>query len=197
MPKRKTKKYKKPKRPFDKIRINEENVLIKKHGLKNKKEIWKTEAEINKIRNQAKQLLTKSSEEQDKFIKRLQNQGFKVNNIADILALEKEDFLKRRLQSILVEKKLADTPKQARQFIVHKHVAVNNNLINVPSYLVPIDEEDKITLKLVKKTKEMKELENKEKNFGGTKENEEKIGEENEEKLKESNENKKGEKENA
>ena len=45
--KRKQKKYSKPKRPFDKKRIDEENQLKKEFGLKNKREIWKAEAKIN------------------------------------------------------------------------------------------------------------------------------------------------------
>lgn len=153
MPKRKQKKYKKPKRPFDRLRIKEEESLIRKYGLKNKKEIWRADSAVGKIRKQAKLLLTKSSEEQDKFIDKLKKQGFAVGSIADVLALDKEDHLKRRLQSILVKKKLSTTPKQARQFIVHKHVTINGNKVNIPSYLVPTDEEDEINLILVKKEK--------------------------------------------
>jgi len=153
MPKRKQKKYTKPRRPFDKIRIEEENVLVKKYGLKNKREIWKAESAVNKIRGQAKMLLTKTREEQEKFIKNLRERGFKICNIADALSLGKEDYLKRRIQSIVVEKGLTTTAKQARQFIVHKHVAIGGKIVNIPSYLVPISEEDKIELKVVKKEK--------------------------------------------
>ncbi len=157
MPRRKHKKYKKPKRPFDKTRIEEENVLIKKYGLKNKREVWRAESAIENIRKQAKLLLTKDEKEQEKFITRLSKQGFAVANIADVLALDKEDYLKRRLQSILVEKKLSTTPKQARQFIAHKHVSINKEKINIPSYMVPIEEENKIELTLVKKEKKTKD----------------------------------------
>ena len=153
MPKRKQKKYRKPKRPFDKIRIEEENELIKKYGLKNKREVWKADSAIEQIRKQAKLLLTKSIEEQKKFVEKLKQQGFSVGSVADILALDKEDYLKRRLQSILVEKKLANTPKQARQFIVHKHIAVDRKIINIPSCLINVDEENEIRLILVKKEK--------------------------------------------
>ena len=94
MPHRKHKKYRKPKRPFDKARIDEENVLIKKYGLKNKREMWKAESAIENIRKQAKLLLTKTSEEQTKFIERLKKQGFRVESVADVLALNKEEALK-------------------------------------------------------------------------------------------------------
>ncbi len=157
MPKRKHKKYRKPKKSYDRARIDEEDLLVKKYGLKNKTEIWKAESEISEIRRRAKELLTKSDEDSEKFIAKLNKQGFVVKNIADILALDKEDYLKRRLQSILVEKKIANSPRQARQFITHKHVTINNNAINIPSYIVPVDEENKINLRLVRKEKIVKD----------------------------------------
>jgi len=153
MPRRKHKNYRKPKKPFDSARIRQENLLIRKYGLKNKREIWKAESAIENIRKQAKLLLTKGSEDQDKFVNKLKKQGFVVASVADVLALDKEDYLKRRLQSVLVDKKLATTPRQARQFIVHKHISVEGEKINIPSYLVPVEEEDKINLTLVKKEK--------------------------------------------
>jgi len=153
MPRRKHKKYTRPRKLFDKARIEEENSLIKKYGLKSKREIWKADSAIGKIRRQAKLLLTKSAEEQEKFIGKLKKQGFNVKSIADILALDKEDYLKRRLQSIVVERKLASTAKQARQFIAHKHIAIDKKLVNIPSYIVPVDEENKIELILSKKEK--------------------------------------------
>ena len=71
MPKRKRKRYSRPRKIYDKIRIEEENVLVKKYGLKNKREIWKAGAAIEKIRRQAKLLLTKTEQEQKKFIDKL------------------------------------------------------------------------------------------------------------------------------
>lgn len=153
MPRRKQKIYKKPRKMYDKARIEEENSLVKKYGLKSKREIWKADSAIDNTRRQAKLLLTHSAEEQNKFIEKLKKQGFQVEKIVDVLSLDKEDYLKRRLQSVIVRKKIASTPKQARQFIVHKHIKVDNKKINIPSYLVPIDEEDKIELSLAKKIK--------------------------------------------
>ena len=48
--KRKHKRYSKPKRPFEKGRIEEEAEIKKRFGLKNKKEIWKADAKIKNIR---------------------------------------------------------------------------------------------------------------------------------------------------
>jgi small subunit ribosomal protein S4 len=158
MPRRKHKIYKRPRKLYDKIRIEEENVLVKRYGLKSKREVWKAESAIGVIRKRAKLLLTKPAEEQNRFVEKLKKQGFPVEKIAEVLSLDKEAYLKRRLQSIVVERKIASTPKQARQFIVHKHIKINNKKVNIPSYLVPVDEEDKIELSVVKKEKKTEKL---------------------------------------
>ena len=144
---KKHKNYSRPKRPFDKVRIDEEKKIKKEFGLKNKKEIWKAEAKVKLIREKAKRLLSSSPEDQKNFFVKLNHQGFKVGSIGDVLSLEKRDYLKRRLQTILVDKKLANTSKSARQLITHKHVLVGEKIVNIPSYIVPTELENKITLK--------------------------------------------------
>jgi small subunit ribosomal protein S4 len=148
---RQKKKYSRPQRPFDKARIDEENILREKYGLKNKKEIWKADASIGRIRNLAKQLITASEEDKNAFIERMKARGFEVKNIAEVLALDKEDWLKRRLQTILLIKGLTTTPKQARQLIAHKHVSIGNQIVNVPSYMVTLTEENLVKLNIVLK----------------------------------------------
>ncbi|MEK6842679.1 MAG: S4 domain-containing protein, partial [Nanoarchaeota archaeon] len=81
--------------------------------------------------------------------------GLKVNTIAAALSLDKRDYLNRRLQTVLVAKKVARTPRHARQLIVHKKVLIGGKAVNSPSYIVPKDLEDKITLKLIKEKKKM------------------------------------------
>ena len=156
MPKRNRKKYSKPRKAFDKSRIDEENNLRDQYGLKSKREIWKAESAIARIRNLAKQLITKSDEEKNKFVERLQKKGFNVNSIADALALDKEDWLKRILQTIVFSKKLSYTPKQARQLIVHKHISIGDQIVNIQSYMVSLEEEPLIKLNIVLKIKEPK-----------------------------------------
>jgi len=154
--KRKHKTYSKPKRPFDKVRIEEEAVIKKDYGLKNKKEIWKADARIKSIREKAKKLIGVNEEEQKALFDRLKKTGFDVNSISDVLSLDKKDYLDRRLQTILVKKKLATTPKSARQLITHKKVLVGGKVVNSPSYIVPIQLEDKIVLKEKPKKKKVK-----------------------------------------
>ena len=154
--KRKHKKYSRPKRPFDKVRIDEEAQIKKEFGLKNKKEIWKAEARIKSMREKAKKLISSSAEEQKALFDRLQKIGLNVNSIGEVLSLDKKDYLNRRLQTILVKKELATTPKSARQLIVHQKVLVDGKILDSPSYIVPVEMENKITLKpsKLKKTKE-------------------------------------------
>ncbi len=153
--KRKHKKYSKPRRSFDKGRIEEEAAIKEQFGLKNKKEIWKAEARIKLIREKAKKLISASPEEQNALFERLKKIGLEVNSIGDVLSLTKKDYLNRRLQTILVEKKLATTPKKARQLITHKKVLIEGRAVDSPSYVVPRNLEDKITV--VQKEKKIKE----------------------------------------
>ncbi len=152
------KKYKKPKKPFDGNRLEEENVLLKQYGLKNKKELWKAYSHIEKIRNQAKKLLTASSAEQKKFLHKLVGVGLikTESAIEDVLSLTNIDILERRLQTIVFKKGLARSAKQARQFITHKNVLVGGRVINIPSYIVPLGMENDIRLKIAKKLEEVK-----------------------------------------
>ncbi|PIN91029.1 30S ribosomal protein S4 [Candidatus Pacearchaeota archaeon CG10_big_fil_rev_8_21_14_0_10_32_14] len=160
---RKHKVYSRPKKRFDKARIIEEGDMVNKYGLKNKKEIWRVEAKVKSIREKAKKLIGKGPEEQELLFNQLRKMGIKVNSIPDVLGLNKEDILKRRLQSVMVQNHISTTPKGARQLITHKKVLVDDKIINSPSYIVPVNLEKKITLKptKVKKVKtESAEIEN-------------------------------------
>ncbi len=154
--KRKHKTYSRPKRPFDKARIEEEAVIKEDYGLKNKKEIWKADSKIKSIREKAKKLIGADEEEQKALFDRLKKIGLNVNSISDVLSLDKKDYLDRRLQTILVKKKLATTSKSARQLITHKKVLVEKRVVNSPSYVVPVQLEDKIILKENSKKKKVK-----------------------------------------
>ena len=151
--KRKHKLYSRPKRPFEKARIEEEGRIKEEFGLKNKTEIWKAEAKIKVIREKAKKLISADSKEQKAFFERLKKIGLKVDSISDVLTLEKRDYLQRRLQTIVFKRKLAQTPKAARQLITHKKILVEKEVVNSPSYIVLIEQETKIEIK----SKELKQ----------------------------------------
>ena len=149
---RKKKLYVRPRKLYIKSRISEENKLLEKYGLKNKREVWKTLAKINYFRSRAKDLAKAPQEEQQVLFKKLSHLGLKTQSIAEVLALKIEDLLERRLPTVVFKNKLATTPQQGRQMVVHKKVLINGKVINIPSYIVSLDEESTITIKQ-KKTK--------------------------------------------
>lgn len=157
-PKKLRKRYKRPKQTFTKARIEEEREILNKYGLKNMREIWRAETEINRIRNQAKKLIVKPESQED-FFNRLIKIGLikKGSTIDDVLALTKEQLLERRLQTILFRKGLAKTIKEARQLITHKKVKIADRTVNIPSYIVKLNEEDKISLVQKKEKHKSKE----------------------------------------
>ena len=150
---RKKKKYNRPRKAYESKRIQEEIVLVQKYGLKNKREIWKASANVNYYRTRAKVLAKASMEEQKILFNKLNAIGLKVSNIADVLDLKVENLLERRLPTVLFARKMAATPRQARQLVVHKKVLVDGNVVNSPSYLVPSALEKQISLRVsVKKS---------------------------------------------
>lgn len=144
---RKHKKYSRPRKLYESQRIADENALKETYGLKNKREIWKIEAKVRYFRNRAKELITATQDQQESLFNKLRTLGLSVNSIADVLALNKENLLKRRLSSVLVQKNLATSPKQARQMITHKRVWVNNVIVSSPGYFVTVDDEKVIRVK--------------------------------------------------
>lgn len=149
-PRKQHKKYAKPRKLFDKTRISEENDILQKYGLKNKREIWKADFKLENIRKQAKNLINNPAKQQE-FLEKLRKQGFNVKSIDDVLGLNKEALLERRLQTVVVRKGVARTLKHARQLISHKHIAVSGKIVNIPSYHVPIELEKDIII--IRKTK--------------------------------------------
>lgn len=152
---RKKKRYSRPKKSFEKTRIAEENALLKKYALKNKLEVWKTIAKVNYFRKRAMALAKLPLEEQQVLFNKLKALSLKTDSIADVLALKIEDLLERRLPTIVYKKGIAKSPKEARQMVVHKRVLIDKKITDSPSYLVSLDEENRISLK--KKAKPAKE----------------------------------------
>jgi small subunit ribosomal protein S4 len=146
--KRFRKKYKKPRRPWDKALLEEERKIMVEFGLRRKKELWRAKEELRKYRRMARDLNARRDKEKEKvLIQKLYRLGLLPSASAtldDVLSLTVKDLLNRRLQTIVYKKGLANTIKQARQFIVHGHVKINGRRIVYPSYLVSRDEEDKI-----------------------------------------------------
>ena len=144
-----TKRYETPNHPFQGSRIAEESELLTQYGLKNKEELWRAQSELRRIRREARQLLgdiaTSESEDLEggEFLGRLRRYGIlgPDGGLDEVLALKVNDILERRLQTVVYRKGLANTPHQARQFVVHGHITVDGQRVRRPSYTVEIDEE--------------------------------------------------------
>ena len=151
-PKFSRKKYETPSHPWQEDRIKAENELIKKYGLKNKREIWKADTTLKGYRSQARTLLAKISsepqakKESDQLLMHLTRMNIlpAKSTLDDVLALETESILSRRLQTLAYLKGLASTPTQARQLISHGHIAISGRKVDVPGYMVTKDEENEI-----------------------------------------------------
>jgi len=150
-PKKQRRKYSTPAHPWQKARIEEEAVLLKEYGFKNKREIHKMRSILKGFADQAKNLITSKTKQAEKeriaLLNKLSNLGLitKTGNVDDILDLSINDIMDRRLQTLVYKKAMTRSIKQARQFIVHEHIAVGNKKITNPSYLVPVEDEQSIS----------------------------------------------------
>jgi small subunit ribosomal protein S4 len=148
---RKTRKhFKRPLKIWDRENIEREKALKQTYGLKNKREIWRAETILRKKRNSARSLLALALEERLKREKELLQSLARLGilnekaGLDDVLTLTVESFLERRLQTLVWRKGLANTTRQARQFITHGHIAIAGKKVGAPSYLVTAEEENKI-----------------------------------------------------
>jgi len=144
--------WKKPKRPLNYDLMMDELKILGTFGLKTKRELWKANTELSRLRLQARSLLALRQEDREQkepiLINSLSKIGLVDKNSAldDVLNLQVADLLSRRLQTIVQRKLYFKTPYQARQAIVHGHIMIGERVVTIPSYTVKIDEEPKIQL---------------------------------------------------
>jgi small subunit ribosomal protein S4 len=147
------KRYETPMHPWKESRIKSERELIKKYGLKNHTEVWKAKTYLGKHREQARELLAKlgtatpqAKKESDQLLLHLTRMGIVAMgaSLDDVLALDTEVVLSRRLQTLVYLKGYSSTAYQARQLISHGHIAVNGRKVTVPGYMVEKNDEGHI-----------------------------------------------------
>ena len=149
-PRRLREKFTPPGHPYRQERIEEEKELKHQYGLKNNREVWKAKSAIRKVRAQARQIQAdkseKRQEKEKELMKGIQRIGLvtEESELDDVLALQVNDWLDRRIQTIVFKKGLAKSINQSRQFITHGHIAVNDRKVNVPGYIVKLNEENSI-----------------------------------------------------
>lgn len=146
-PKRFKKKYERPKKPYDKERIDRERKIKEMYGLRRKREIWRAEGIVRDFRRRARALQARSNERAEKeLLERLNRIGVHCRRLDDVLRVSLDDILNRRLQTIVFRKGIANSARHARQLIVHGHVTVQGKKVFWPSYIVEKMLEDKIAL---------------------------------------------------
>jgi small subunit ribosomal protein S4 len=149
-PKKPRKKFSRPRTPWRADLLAQELYLVGTYGLRNKRELWKAQTLLSKIRKQARTLLAAPPEIRAKreatLLTSLANKNLvsKDATLDDVLSLTVENILGRRLQTLVWKKGLASAPYQARQLITHRHIVIGDKIVTKPSYLVSADEEPKV-----------------------------------------------------
>ena len=158
MPKRYTnytKTSKTPRKPFDKDRLVNELKIVGVYGLRNKREVWRVQLTLAKLRKAARELLTLEPNdprrifEGDALIRRVVKLGLLQKNerkLDFVLGLTVNQFMERRLQTLVAQRKLANSVHHARVLIRQRHVSVGKQLVNIPSYMVRVSSEQHIQI---------------------------------------------------
>jgi small subunit ribosomal protein S4 len=154
-PKFSRKSYDTPSHPWQGERIKAENEVVRQFGLKNKTEVWKADTLLRNFRKQSRELQSRlrtgdaqAKIEADALIAKCARMGVLPVTGGDlnaILVLQNSDILSRRLQTIVFQKGLATTIKQARQLINHGHIFVDGHKVTVPGYIVLREEEGSVS----------------------------------------------------
>ena len=162
-PKYPRKVWRKPKRPLNYKLKMEELKTLGTFGLRTKRELWKAHTELSRVRHQARSLLALRqevrAEKEPILMKSLTRIGLVSSDatLDDVLNLNVNDLLSRRLQTIVSKNFGFKTPYQARQAVIHGHIMIGDRKIDIPSYTVKVEEENNIHFAPESKIPEMLE----------------------------------------
>mmetsp|Transcript_9289 Transcript_9289/g.11123 ORF Transcript_9289/g.11123 Transcript_9289/m.11123 type:complete len:190 (-) Transcript_9289:150-719(-) len=145
--------FKTPRRPYEKERLDAELKLVGEYGLRCKREIWRVQYALAKLRKAARTLLTLDPKDPKRIfegaalLRRMSRYGLLADEeleLDSILQLTTQKLLERRLQTKVYKQGLAKSIHHARVLIRQRHIRVGSQLVNVPSFNVRTSSEKHI-----------------------------------------------------
>mmetsp|Transcript_1420 Transcript_1420/g.2358 ORF Transcript_1420/g.2358 Transcript_1420/m.2358 type:complete len:190 (-) Transcript_1420:49-618(-) len=142
-----------PRRPFEKERLDNEMKVVGEFGLKNKRELWRIQLMLAKMRKNARELLTLDEKSPKRIfegaalLRRCTRLGLLDEDKREldyVLAIKSQDIMSRRLQTLVFKQNLAKSLHHARVLIKQRHIRVGRQMVNIPSFLVRVDSEKHI-----------------------------------------------------
>merc|ERR1719181_119751 len=131
--------------------------VVGEYGLRNKREVWRVQYALARVRTAARVLLTLDDKrerrlfEGEALLRRMMKLGLLAENekkLDYVLGLTTAKIMERRLQTKVWKLGLAKSVHHARVLIRQRHIRVGKQVVNIPSFLVKINSEKHIDFAL-------------------------------------------------